>query len=431
MLSLRWAQSVVASVPLALTCDDARVSAISKKPPDYVRHVFVNIDDCINLEDLRKGAKRRIPKVVYDFIEGGVDDEFGLECNESAFRRWPLLPRYMVDVANRSQATTLFGREYSSPFGIAPTGGIGNFRRGADMMLAAAARRANVPFIMSGAATGSMDDMARVAPEHGWYQVYVARDRNITEDMTRRADALGFSTLVVTVDVPTRVNRERNRRNGFGRPLRLSLKSKLDALRYPSWLSDYMRYGVSNLPNWAPYARQGASADEVVGFVAEQMPCPVEWDDILRLRDMWPRKLVVKGIMRTDDAERLAEAGVDGIMVSNHGARQLDRAPSPVEVLPGIVDAVGDRMTVMFDGGVRRGSDVLTALCLGAKFVFVGRPTLYGVVAGAEAGATKALDIMRDEVDLVMCQIGCASLDQLGRDFIQWDPDELARNHLR
>ena len=391
----------------------------------------MNLDSCINLDDLRVLAKRRIPKVVYDFIEGGCDDEDGLDRNEDAFKRRPLVPRYMVDVNVRDQSTEIFGQRFASPFGIAPTGGIGNFRRGSDIMLARAAAAANVPFIMSGVATGAMEEMVRVAPNNSWYQVYVARERSITDDMARRAEALGISTLVLTVDVPSRVNRERNRRNGFGRPLRLSLMSKLNALKNPGWLHDYLRYGVANLPNWTQYAPAGASADDVVGYVAEQMPCPVLFDDVVRLRKLWPRNLVVKGIMRVDDAIRAADAGVDGIMVSNHGARQLDRAPSPLDVLPAIVEAVGDRVTVMFDGGIRRGADVVTALCLGAQFVFLGRPTLYGVVAGAEAGATKALDILRDETDLVMCQIGAPTISDLARDYIEWDPEAMLRNVTR
>ncbi|MEM7407511.1 MAG: alpha-hydroxy acid oxidase [Pseudomonadota bacterium] len=385
-------------------------------------------EQIVNLGDLQRRAKRRIPRVVYDFIEGGVDDEDGLDRNEDAFRAIPLVPRYMVDVRERNQRTELFGREYSSPIGIAPTGGVGNYRRGGDLMLAEAARQQNVPFIMSGAATASMVDLARVAPDHSWYQVYIANDREITYDMVRRVDELGFPVLVVTVDVPSRVNRERNRRNGFGRPLRLSLSSKLNALKHPLWLSDYLRHGVAPMPNWAPYVSGHPSNDEVVAFVAEQMPTPVLWEDLQKIRELWPRKLVVKGIMRVDDALRLADAGVDGIMVSNHGARQLDRAPSPLAVLPAIVDAVGDRMTVLFDGGIRRGADVFTALCLGAEFVFVGRPTLYGVVADGVAGGVKALSILRDELDLIMCQVGCPDVSEAGRDFVEWDPDALKRN---
>jgi (S)-mandelate dehydrogenase len=392
---------------------------------------LVNLQKCINLEDLQVAAKRRIPKVVYDFIEGGVDGEDGLARNEDAFRKRPLMPRYMVDISARDQSAELFGRRYASAFGIAPTGGIGNFRRGADLMLAAAARDADVPFIMSGTATASMEDMARIAPDHGWYQVYIAKDRAITEDMVRRADALNLNALVITVDVPARVNRERNRRNGFGRPLKLSLASRLNALKHPAWLYDYLRYGIADLPNWAPYVGGSPTPVEVVEFAAGQTPGPVHFSDIERLRELWPRKLIVKGVMRADDAVRLADAGVDGIMVSNHGARQLDRAPSPLDVLPSIDAAVGDRLTLMLDGGVRRGADVLTAFCMGAKFVFLGRPTLYGAVAGGQAGAAHALSIVRNEVDLVMAQLGVTALMQLGRDFVEWDADELARNRMR
>ena len=388
----------------------------------------MGLDDCINLDDLRRKAKQRLPKIIYDFIEGGVDGEEGLVRNERAFARRPLLPRYMVDVSQREQSTTLFGRKYAAPFGIAPTGGVGNYRRGGDLMLAKAARDADVPFIMSGAATAAMEDMARIAPEHGWFQLYGARDRAISDDVIRRVADLDIPALVITVDVPSVVNRERNRRNGFGRPLKLSWATKLDALRRPAWLKDYLKHGIALLPNWAAYAPPGASATQVGEFVSQQMPCPVTWDDIARFRDRWRGPLILKGIMRSDDATRAAELGVDGLMISNHGARQLDRAPSPLDVLPGIAATVGDRMTLMLDGGIRRGADVITALCLGAQFVFVGRPTLYGVVAGGEAGAVKALQILRNEVDLVMAQIGVTSIDQLGPDFVDVDPEGWQRN---
>lgn len=388
----------------------------------------MGIDDAINLDDLRRLARGRLPRVLYDFIEGGVDDEDGLARNEEAFRRRPLLPRYLVDVSQRDQGTELFGRRYASPFGIGPTGGIGNFRRGGDLMLAAAARDANIPFVMSGVATASMQELANVAPEHGWYQVYAARDRSIVEDMVKRAEACGFSTLMITVDVPVGANRERNRRNGFGRPLRLSLGAKLEALRRPAWLRDYLRHGIAMLPNWQPYAGPGADAEAVAAFVTTQVRAALSWEELARLRDLWPRNLVLKGIMRVDDALRAAETGVDGIVVSNHGARQLDRAPSALDVLPGIVEAVGERLTVMLDGGIRRGADVIIALSMGARFVFLGRPTLYGTVAGGQAGAARALALLGNEVDTVMAQIGCTALDQLGLDFVEWDPDALRRN---
>lgn len=390
----------------------------------------MNVDDAINLDDLRKLAKKRLPKVIYDFIEGGADDEKGLTVNEDAFGKHPLMPRYMVDISTIDQETPLFGRTYSHPFGVAPTGGIGNYHWGGDLMLAAAARDANIPFIMSGAATAKMEDLAKVAPDHGWYQLYTAKDKSISEDMIRRAADLGFSTLVVTVDVPVSSNRERNRRNGFGRPLRLSLASKLDALRRPYWFKNYMQNGIARMANWEPYVGREVSAEELGEFVSGQIHGVLDWSVIERFRELWPRNMVLKGVMRPDDAIRAADAGIDGLMVSNHGARQLDRAPSPLDVLPAIDAAVGGRMTLMLDGGVRRGSDVVTAFCLGAKFIFLGRPTLYGLVAGGQTGAAKAMSILQREVELTMAQIGCTEISQLGPDFLYQDPDTPRRNRI-
>jgi len=378
----------------------------------------MSLRDAINFDDLRRLAKRRLPKIAFDFIDGGCEDEEGLARNVEAFRRRRLVPRYFADVTTRDQSAELFGRTYAGPVGIAPTGLAGLFRHGADMMLAEAARDANVPFIMSGASTASIEELARVAPDHGWYQLYVARDRKISEDMIRRAADAGLSTLVLTLDVPTNSKRERNLRNGFVRPLRLSLKTRLEALLHPEWMLEYLSHGMPMMSNWERYARDGSTAEQVLDFQSAQMPTPVTWDDIERFRAMWRGEFVVKGIMDPGEAERAVAAGVDGIIVSNHGGRQLDRAPASIEVLPAIAAAVGNRTTVMLDSGIRRGADVVTALCLGAKFVFQGRFTLYGVTAGGRAGASKALDILRDEIDRVMIHIGAPRLDALGRHMI-------------
>lgn len=381
----------------------------------------MKIDAAVNLNDLRKLAKKQLPKIAFDFIEGGVEDEDGLERNAWAFRQHRLVPRYLVDVSARDQSAEIFGRRYASPFGISPTGMAGLFRPGADLMLAEAAREANIPFIMSGASTASIEDLAKVASEHGWYQLYAAKDTSISEDMIRRAADAGLSTLILTVDVPVHSNRERNVRNGFARPLKLSLATRLDALRYPGWLARYLKNGMPTFPNWQPYARAGADADEVSAFILSQTTATLTWKDVERFRGLWPRSFAIKGIMHPDDALRAAELGVDGIIVSNHGARQLDRAPSPLEVLPAIKATVGDRVTLMLDSGVRRGSDVLVALCLGASFVFQGRPTLYGAAAGGRTGVTKAIGILQREIDLAMGQLGCPRLDQLGPDFLLWE----------
>jgi (S)-mandelate dehydrogenase len=382
----------------------------------------------VNIEDLRKLAKKRLPKIAYDFIEGGTDDEVGLVTNEQAFRKARIVPRYLVDVTVRDQSTTLFGRTYSSPIGIAPTGLAGLFRRGADLMLAEAAREANVPFIMSGSSTGSIEDLGRIAPDHGWYQLYSAKDQSISEDMIKRAGDAGLRTLVFTVDVPEGSNRERNTRNGWGRPLKLTWKTKFEALRHPAWMMEWMKHGTPFFDNWAKYAGTD-DANKVADLVAQQNRAPMTWRHVERYRELWKGNFVLKGIMHPDDAIRAHSLGVDGLMVSNHGARQLDNAPSPLEVLPSIRDAVGDKMTLMLDGGVRRGLDAVIALCSGAKFVFQGRPTLYGVTAGGTQGATKALGIFRREIDLSMAQMGAARIADLGPQFLMWkDEEDLRRN---
>ncbi|WP_428665370.1 alpha-hydroxy acid oxidase [Reyranella sp.] len=382
----------------------------------------------VNIDDLRKLAKKRLPKIAYDFIEGGTDDEVGLATNEQAFRQARIVPRYLVDVTVRDQSTTLFGRTYSSPIGIAPTGLAGLFRRGADLMLAEAARDANVPFIMSGSSTGSIEDLGKLAPDHGWYQLYSAKDQSISEDMIKRAGDAGLKTLVFTVDVPEGSNRERNTRNGWGRPLKLSLATKLEALEHPAWMLEWMRHGTPFFDNWAKYA-PAKDANSVADFVAQQNRAPMTWKHVERYRSLFKGNFVLKGIMHPDDAIRAHSLGVDGIMVSNHGARQLDNAPSPLHVLPAIRDAVGDKMTVMFDGGIRRGLDAVIALCMGAKFVFQGRPTLYGVTAGGVEGAKTALGIFRREVDLSMAQMGAPTIADLGPQFLMWkDEEDLRRN---
>lgn len=389
----------------------------------------MKLEDAVNLDDLRKLAKKRLPKIAFDFIEGGVEDEDGLDRNERMFREHRIVPRYLVDVTKRDQTASLFGRDYGSPFGISPTGLIGLFRPGGDMMLAEAARNANIPFVMSGASTASIEELGKLAPEQGWYQLYAANDKKISEDMIRRAADAGLSTLSFTVDVPVHSNRERNTRNGFSRPLKLSLATKLDALRHPAWLAGYMKNGTPLMPNWVPYAGVGTDADKVADFVTAQHPAKMTWRDVENFRRLWPGNFVLKGIMHPDDAIRAAEMGVDGIVVSNHGARQLDRAPSPLEVLPALDRAVGDKMTLMLESGARRGADIVVALCLGAKFVFMGRPTLYGAAVGGTAGATRAIDILQREIDLTLAQMGAPTLQDLGPDCLLWDdPDDLRRN---
>jgi (S)-mandelate dehydrogenase len=378
----------------------------------------MNIGRAVNIEDLRRMAKRRLPRMAFDFVEGGADDEGCLSHNETSFARYRLVPRYLVDVSKRDQSTTLFGRNYASPFGIAPTGLAALCRPKADLILAEAAARANIPFVMSGASTASIEAAARIAPEHTWFQLYAARDMKICEDLIRRARDSGLSTLMVTVDTPTASKRERNIRNGMDLPFKLTRAIIVQALKHPGWTADYLRTGMPRFENWAPYAGDGADAKAVAAFLERQGRAALTWHHLEEFRRLWPRHLVIKGIMHRDDAVRAADIGADGIIVSNHGGRQLDRAPAPVDVFAAIRAAVGDKATLMLDSGVRRGSDIVTALCLGARFVFVGRATLYGVAAGGLAGASRAIEILRDEIDRVMAQIGCPTVGQLGGDFV-------------
>jgi L-lactate dehydrogenase (cytochrome)/(S)-mandelate dehydrogenase len=391
----------------------------------------MKIEDAVNIEDLHRMAKRRLPKIAFDFIEGGLEDEHGLERNTSAFRKHLLLPRYLVDVSTRDQSAKVFGRTFASPFGISPTGAAGLFRRGADLMLAEAAAEANIPYIMSGASNDPIEAAARVAPNNTWYQLYAASDAKVREDMIRRTADAGLDALVLTVDVPIGSKRERNIRNRFayvrgGLFQAFSLKPSilLEALTHPGWIAEYLKHGgAPMLQNWQPYAPSDADAEDVYNFSRSLLPYNAQtWRDLESYRRLFPRKLVVKGIMHPGDATRAAEIGVDGIIVSNHGGRQLDQAPASLDALPGVHAAVGERLTVMLDGGVRRGADILIAFCLGARFVFMGRPTLYGAAAGGISGVKKAIDILRSEIDLVMAQIGCPSLAELGPDFL-WRDD--------
>jgi (S)-mandelate dehydrogenase len=392
----------------------------------------MRLNDAINIEDLHQMAKRRLPKVAFDFIEGGLEDERGLDRNTEAFHQHKLLPRYLVDVSKRDQSQTIFGQKFDSPFGISPTGSAGLFRRGADMMLAETAREANIVYIQSGASNETIEDAGRVAPKNAWYQLYAARDGKVSEDLIKRTADAGLSTLVLTVDVPVHSKRERNTRNGYasirGNWLQAALRLKpsllAEAMQHPGWIWEYISNGgTPPLGNWLKYLPPDATPEDTIKFNRAQVPAHAQtWKELEHYRKLFPGNLVVKGIMSPADAIRCAEIGCDGIIVSNHGARQLDQAPASLDVLPAIKRAVGDRMTVMLDSGVRRGADILIAMCLGADFCFFGRPTLYGAVAGGLDGVKKAVDIFRTEIDLVMGQIGCPSLDQLGPDFL-WDED--------
>ena len=375
----------------------------------------MNLQTALNLDDIRELARRKLPRIAFDFIDGGADDEHCLRRNREAFQKYRLLPRYLVDVSKRNQSTMLLKRRYASPFGISPTGLAGLFRPDADFLLARAAQKADVPFLLSSASNGALEDVVRAAPEHVWFQMYCTSDEAINADLVRRARAAGVRVLVISVDVPVNSNRERNRRNGFSRPFRMTPGVVLEAMAHPAWVLRYLRSGgIPMMSNWKPYAAVGASATQVADMYGTLTPAPmVQWSHLQRIRDAWSGPMVVKGLLHPDDARQAVRLGADALVVSNHGGRQLDAAPSPLEMLPAIRAAVGDDVELILDSGVRRGSDVVIARCLGANFSIFGRPTLFGAAAGGEAGIARTLQIVRNEVDMVMAQIGCRAFEEL------------------
>ena len=380
----------------------------------------MNIQSAVNLEDMRLLARRKLPRIAFDFIDGGADDELCLKRNRNAFEKYRLLPRYLRDVSQRDQSVVLFGRTYASPIGISPTGLAGLWRPGADLMQAAAARDANVPFMLSSAANASLEDGMRVAPEHVWFQMYCTSDERINADLVQRAVNAQVGVLVISVDVPVNSNRERNRRNGFSRPLRMTPSVVFNAMGHPAWVLRYLRTGgIPMMRNWMNYAPDGASAAQVADMYGTLTPAPmVSWEHLRRIRDAWRGPLVIKGLLHPDDAREAARIGVNGLVVSNHGGRQLDAAPSPLEMLPAIREAVGPQVELILDSGVRRGSDVVIARCLGARTAIFGRPSLYGVSAAGQSGVARVLQIMRSEIDMVMAQIGCRSFEELNASYL-------------
>ncbi len=380
----------------------------------------MNIENANNTDDVADLAQRYLPRIAFDFIDGGVDGEDGLVRNREAFQRYRLVPRFLVDVEKRSQATTLFGRTYASPFGVSPMSIAGFFRPGADLMIARAAAACDVPYIMSSASCSSIESAVAEAPRNSWFQVYGTRNPDITTDLVRRATALNVPVLVLTVDTPVIGKRERNLRNGFRRPMKMTPGVILQGLARPAWTYRYLKgQGIPLMENWAPYAPPGADAGTVADLYGSQTPSPGQtWDVLRSVRRLWAGPLVVKGILDHRDALKCVELGADGILVSNHGGRQLDAAPAPIDVLPRIADAVGDRAVLLIDSGFRRGSDIAKALCLGARAAFIGRPIMFGAAAAGEAGVRKVLDLYRQEFSLLMGQMGWTDVGSATADHI-------------
>ncbi len=369
----------------------------------------------LNLDDLRARARRRLPRIVFDFIEGGADDETCLERNRAGFQRYALLPRYLVDVSTRSRSVDFLGHRYDAPYGISPMGHTGLARPGADLMLASVAAQANIPYLISSASNASLEQAVQRAPRNTWFQIYACTDESINRDLLRRAQSLAVGTLVVTVDVPVNSNRERNRRNGFGRPPRLSASTVAEALLHPRWLLDFYRAGgIPPMGNWLPYSGEPPSSEGAAARFAQLTPdSRLTWDRLERLREQWPGHLLLKGILDPADATRAAQLGVDGLIISNHGGRQFDPAPASIEMLPFIRRALGEQMPLVLDGGIRRGSDIVKAFALGANLVLAGRPWLYGAAVAGARGVEHVAALLARELDLTMGQAGIVALNDI------------------
>jgi len=376
-----------------------------------------------NIFDLREIALKRVPKGLFEFMDRGTEDEISLKNNRAVFDRIRFKTRTMVDVSKRNQDTTIFGVKHKMPLVIAPTGTAGLMWYEGEIALARAARAAGIPFTL---ATGSMTAMERVADEAGeelWFQLYMWPDRSLSHELVDRAKAAGYKALIVTVDGVSAGNREYNIRNGFTIPFTFSTRNLIDMATHPRWLLGVMlRYLVTTgMPMYANYPA-AAKAKLTAGPMGRSSlrTDSISWGDLDALRKIWPHKLIVKGMLDPHDAATAVDHGADGIDVSNHSGRNLDGVISPLEVLPEIVDAVGKRATVFVDSGFRRGSDVVKALALGADAVLVGRSTLYGVAAGGQDGAARALEIYREEISRVLALLGCCGISDLGPQYLHF-----------
>jgi len=378
-----------------------------------------------NISDLREIARRRLPKGVFEFIDRGTEDEVSLRDNRAAFETIKLRPRTLVDVSNRNQEITLFGRTHKMPIAIAPTGSAGLTWHEGEIALARAAAKAGIPFTL---ATGSMTAMEKVAAEAGgtlWFQLYMWPDRSLSHKLVERAKAAGFEGLVVTVDSPVPPSREYNLHNGFTIPFSLTRRNVTDILTHPRWLFGVlMRYLLTTgMPRYENYPSEVKNKITALPMGRSMMlNDSLTWEDLRVLRKLWPGKLMAKGILCAEDAKLAADCGADAVIVSNHGGRVVDGTQTPIEVLPEVVDAVGMRVAVIVDSGFRRGSDVIKALALGANAVFIGRATLYGTAVGGEAGAARAITLFYEEIDRVMALLGCRNVAALNRDYLVLPP---------
>ena len=371
------------------------------------------------MEDI---ARKRLPRAVFDFIEGGAGAELAITRNRSRFEEIALMPQALRDCAAASAEVTIFGRRYAAPFAVAPMGFADLVRPGTDRALARAAKAKNIPYVLSTAATTAIEPISAIAEDNLWFQLYPGSDEAMAQRLIDRALKAGVTTLLVTIDIPVPGKRVRDRVNGLAIPLRPSLRTILDVACHPAWLARAAlgeRLGMANFAD----VQGGLSGLAHAEFVSRQLSsAALDWRRIEGIRKAWPHHLVIKGILNPQDALKAAELGANGIVVSNHGGRQLDAAPSSIEVLPAIREACGDALTLILDSGVRNGDDIAKSLASGADFVLLGRAFLYAVASvGLDGGPAAIIDILREELLNTLIHLGCATPGDL-HSTILWPP---------
>ena len=374
-----------------------------------------------SVADLRSIARRRLPGGVFDYIDGGAEDEIALRRNADAFHRLEFRPRVLQGVGEVDASTTLLGRPLALPLVLAPTGFTRIANPAGELAVARAADRAGIPYTLSTLATRSIEEVAGVSSGPLWFQVYVWRDRGLVEEMVVRAAEAGYEALCLTVDATVIGRRERDVRRGFTLPPKIGLDTIIDGILHPGWTWEFVRSDPISFANvTGKTVGDGTDAVSLAEYVNGQFDPGLSWRDLEWLRSVWDGPIVVKGIQTVADAVDAADEGADGIVVSNHGGRQLDSAPATLELLPAVADAVGDRIDVMVDGGVRRGADIVKAVALGARAVMAGRAYLYGLGAGGERGVAHVLQMLDEDVRRTMALIGAAGVSEIGREHVTW-----------
>jgi (S)-mandelate dehydrogenase len=386
-----------------------------------------DIGRALNIADLREIARRRIPGFVFEYVESGAEDEATLRGNRAALERLQFLPETLIDCSARHLRTNILGRAAAAPLIIAPTGLNGLLHPDGDVLLARAAAKADIPYTLSTVSTTRLEDVAQRAGGRLWMQLYVIKERAVARDIMQRAGAAGYEALVFTTDANVFGNREWDRR-GYRLPGRPTLRARLDVLRHPRWLWQViLRNGMPRFRNLEAYLPPNLTPMGASTVIPQLFDATICWDDIAWIREHWRGKLLIKGLVSPADAQRAAAMGLDGVVVSNHGGRQLDYCVAPIDVLPQIVSAVGTRLPIIIDSGFRRGSDVVKALALGAQAVMLGRSTLYGLIAGGQPGVERALEIFTTEIDRVLGLLGCNCVDELVPRFVRGASDAAYR----